>query len=1107
MSDVEIYNPVIIGETMYPQPFTANLTSMVVHTGNPVSISGLDSSSGTVQTQGAFSLSPLQSTTSTSTSTSTDGTTVTSTAVTTQSAASLSIGSTFSYHGSSTNSTTVTTTVGTNVPTSTTTVNSTVSPVLTVNGQVNANGLSVNGSAVITNATLPPYPTNGQFTLAGLGDVSETTLSNGQYLTYNSTSSKWSNTNLPAYPTNGSFALSGLSDVSETTLSNGQYLTYNSTSNKWKNTNLPLYPTNSQFNFSGLGDVLLSTATNNDILQYNGSKWVNQASLAITGNGSVGGNFSCQTLTVNGQQQTVTGSTVQVEQGVIELNQGNTNDTLVSGFATQYVPGGTGSTYYSGLVRMPNGAASSEHPSAYTLFQSATDPGASNSTTNWTYSYADLYAGNGKFTTLSTPNNALDYGNGNAGITGSLTIGAGSKLTCPTPTTTATVKSVTVTATASVTATSATITTITMPSDYVFGNETSMTYTRSGSYSSPSAVYFTDTFNGTSIGSSSTFSACTYTAAATSTVASTSYTVNKSTAGNANQNVFTYNPPSGYATGQCTGITFNWNSSQNTGGYCLYFQWYDPTDGVMWEGGASYNGIDNPSSEPAYYGNASGSCTIPSQYMKSGVTYTLICRYYGTFSFTVSGFTMSYNALSTSTYSYTNTVSAATIHACGTLAAGSTYTLASYSSVSGGNMINPYGTYTFNYNVYSTTATALVCSTALHLLNDLNVDTNLTVTNNLTSGYHYMNQNGSASSPCITWISSLDGTSNTGLWHPGDDSMGITAGANEICRFVGGAVGSPQLLLMTNGSRTKPSISWSADGSWDTGFYWIGDGQLGITCNSINRATFDSNGLTVYGGLTVYASLVASTSGNAYTVAGFGTTMGGGNVWSQIGFGTYANNGNVYNLGGVGLTSFLRWVDDGASSSYMSFMTVPPGSPNAYPVERFRIESGGGGIRSYSTGNSNYLKFFYGTDSGPRWYTGADQNNNYVCYNGNNVGCWISNGGNGWNGTSDRRLKTNIEDEGDVLSLLMKIQPRTFNWIDPVNTKIQHGFIAQEIQEVYPEMVNPYVTPDGTEYLGIELTQLIAPLVKSVQQLNTTIVNQQTQIDALMTRLNNAGIA
>ena len=129
-----------------------------------------------------------------------------------------------------------------------------------------------------------------------------------------------------------------------------------------------------------------------------GNVSTNNNTLDNGGNAVINGNLSCKSLTVNGTQQTITGTNIQLEQGVIELLQGNTADTQVSGFAAQYVPSGSSSTEYSGIVRMPASAASTEYPGQLVCFQSATDPGLSNSTTSWTFALEsmalqNLYAG------------------------------------------------------------------------------------------------------------------------------------------------------------------------------------------------------------------------------------------------------------------------------------------------------------------------------------------------------------------------------------------------------------------------------------------------------------------------------------------------------------------------------------------------------------------------------------------------------------------------------------------------------------------------------------------------------------------------------------------
>ena len=75
----------------------------------------------------------------------------------------------------------------------------------------------------------------GSSTLSGLTDVDISTPSNGQVLTYDSTSQKWENAAAPS----GSSSLDSLTDVDISTPSNGQVLTYNSTSEKWENAAAP----------------------------------------------------------------------------------------------------------------------------------------------------------------------------------------------------------------------------------------------------------------------------------------------------------------------------------------------------------------------------------------------------------------------------------------------------------------------------------------------------------------------------------------------------------------------------------------------------------------------------------------------------------------------------------------------------------------------------------------------------------------------------------------------------------------------------------------------------------------------------------------------------
>lgn len=101
--------------------------------------------------------------------------------------------------------------------------------------------------------------------------------------------------------------------------------------------------------------------------------------------------------------------------------------------------------------------------------------------------------------------------------------------------------------------------------------------------------------------------------------------------------------------------------------------------------------------------------------------------------------------------------------------------------------------------------------------------------------------------------------------------------------------------------------------------------------------------------------------------------------------------------------------------------------------------------------------------------------------------------------SSDQRLKTNIEslDASSSLSLIDELNPITFTWIDPnQGTTPQLGFIAQQVQEIFPNLVSTTsataLTPGGT--LGLNYIGLISPIVSAIQALYVDIRNLEQSV-------------
>jgi hypothetical protein len=101
---------------------------------------------------------------------------------------------------------------------------------------------------------------------------------------------------------------------------------------------------------------------------------------------------------------------------------------------------------------------------------------------------------------------------------------------------------------------------------------------------------------------------------------------------------------------------------------------------------------------------------------------------------------------------------------------------------------------------------------------------------------------------------------------------------------------------------------------------------------------------------------------------------------------------------------------------------------------------------------------------------------------------------------SDRRVKTSIVELGRGLDVISKLKPVSFNYSDPryskgKNQSKHYGFIAQDMQEVAPELVynDPLDIDDdgnsesGLNILGFDQTELVPVLVNAVKELKEEI--------------------
>ena len=104
---------------------------------------------------------------------------------------------------------------------------------------------------------------------------------------------------------------------------------------------------------------------------------------------------------------------------------------------------------------------------------------------------------------------------------------------------------------------------------------------------------------------------------------------------------------------------------------------------------------------------------------------------------------------------------------------------------------------------------------------------------------------------------------------------------------------------------------------------------------------------------------------------------------------------------------------------------------------------------------------------------------------------------------SDETVKENIRDSRmDYMIDVNKLKVRLFNYVgdDPDNDK-RIGFLAQELQQVFPKIVEPTVV-GNTTLSGIKGDAFIPILIRAVQEIDQIkITNLQNQIDALTARI------
>ena len=93
-----------------------------------------------------------------------------------------------------------------------------------------------------------------------------------------------------------------------------------------------------------------------------------------------------------------------------------------------------------------------------------------------------------------------------------------------------------------------------------------------------------------------------------------------------------------------------------------------------------------------------------------------------------------------------------------------------------------------------------------------------------------------------------------------------------------------------------------------------------------------------------------------------------------------------------------------------------------------------------------------------------------------------------WQTGSDRKLKENIKPlENSTLEKVLQLNPVRFTLKDDIEKKEKIGFIAQEVEALYPEYVMVSVDNEGEETRYLDYSQMVLILCKAIQELKQEV--------------------
>ncbi len=103
---------------------------------------------------------------------------------------------------------------------------------------------------------------------------------------------------------------------------------------------------------------------------------------------------------------------------------------------------------------------------------------------------------------------------------------------------------------------------------------------------------------------------------------------------------------------------------------------------------------------------------------------------------------------------------------------------------------------------------------------------------------------------------------------------------------------------------------------------------------------------------------------------------------------------------------------------------------------------------------------------------------------------------------SDLALKKNVSTLQSALEKILALRPVTWHWkTDTRNQQLNYGFIAQEVEQLFPDLVSSRLWQDGTDKKHIDATGIIPYAIAAMQEQQRQITDMRQELAEIRTTI------